>query len=103
MLAGALVGTVPKYRRLIGHQIDDVEALHELGDRVSSYATIPVPTVLVRGSRTPGFNDGRFSTLVDIVPDAREIVLEGQGHAAHLRAPDRLAGVIGELVDAVLR
>lgn len=98
----AIVALRSGYRRLVVHQFDDVRAIDDLGLRLDAYRGIGIPVVVVQGDRTPAAIVERSDALRRVLPDARQVVLRGQGHAAHLRAPDRLAAVIAELADEVL-
>lgn len=97
-----LVALTPKYRRRVVHQLDDVQAIDDLGMRLDAYRRIRIPVIVVEGERTPTGIIARSEALRRVLPSARKVVLRGQGHAAHLRAPGRLAAVIEGLADEVL-
>ncbi len=98
----ALVALVPKYRRRVAHQLDDVEAIDALGRRLDAYRQVDVPVVIVQGGRSPAHLIDRAAALSRTVPGARTVVLRKQGHAAHLRDPGQLAAIIEDLADEVL-
>jgi pimeloyl-ACP methyl ester carboxylesterase len=102
-LAGRLAALVPQYRRLIPCQIDDLEAMERLGVRLDAYARIHLPTVMLGGDRSPTHIKEMLAAVSGAVPAAEHIVLGGQGHSAHVRAPEQLARAIETFADNVLR
>jgi alpha-beta hydrolase superfamily lysophospholipase len=54
--AGVITALIPRYRRLVSCQIDDLEAMDQLGNRLSAFAQNTVPTVLLSGDRSPAQN-----------------------------------------------
>ncbi|MEE3065102.1 MAG: hypothetical protein VYA67_14295 [Actinomycetota bacterium] len=93
----------PRIRRLAPHQIDDCAAIDQLGNRLDAYATITVPTVLLGGDRSPAHLGERLEALEGTLPHAERVLLRGQGHAANVFAPGKLANVIAGFADRVLR
>jgi len=96
-----LVTLVPKFKHRVVHQLDDVQAIDDLGIRLDVYRGIDIPIVVLEGDRPPTSILERSEVLRRVLPDARRIVLSGQGHAAHIRAPDRLATIIADFADEV--
>ncbi|MFG1949473.1 alpha/beta fold hydrolase [Nonomuraea sp. NPDC048826] len=101
-LAGAVTALIPRYRRLIPRQLDDLEALDRLGLRLDAYATIEVPTVLLGGERSPAHLAERLDALQRVMPRAERVVLPGCDHGADLRKPAEVARVIRSLAEKVL-
>jgi pimeloyl-ACP methyl ester carboxylesterase len=95
-LAGIAVGIAPHYRRLVGAQLDSLEALDRLGARLDTYAQIIVPTVLLGGDRGPAHITRRLNAIAAVMPQARRVVMPGRDHGADLRAPKEVAAVILE-------
>ncbi|KID29869.1 putative hydrolase or acyltransferase of alpha/beta superfamily [Prauserella sp. Am3] len=100
-LAALLAGSHPRWRSLIPAQIEDAAAIEELGDRLSRYAEIAIPTVLLSGRRQQGDLHARLSSLQQVMPDAHHVLLPGQSHSAHRKAPTAVADVIERLADRV--
>jgi pimeloyl-ACP methyl ester carboxylesterase len=50
-----------------------------------------MPVLLMTGSMTESNPSYPTQQLVDLLPDARKVVLQGQGHMAHLAAPELIA------------
>ena len=68
-----------------------VEAL-PLG--VERFKTITTPTLLVIGSQTQPHHTAAINALHDTLPDNTVAVIEGQGHAALLLAPDQFCEIV---------
>lgn len=87
-----------------------VEAAHTLSREeraAASYSPSPdllalmeVPTLLLVGSESPPAFLGVAERLRTLLPDGTIQVLEGQGHAANMTAPELLAAKIASFVDA---
>ena len=93
----------PRIRRMARHQIDDCAAIHQLGNRLDTYATITVPTMLLGGDRSHAHLRERLDALERVLPHTERVVLHRQGHAANVLAPGELADVIAGFADRVLR
>jgi pimeloyl-ACP methyl ester carboxylesterase len=102
-MAGNLVALIPAYRRLIPCQIDDLEAMERLGVRLGAYSRISLPTELLGGDRSPKPLQETVAAVANTIPSATHVVLHGQGHDAHRRAPEQLARVIEAHADMQLR
>ncbi|GHO55602.1 alpha/beta fold hydrolase [Ktedonobacter robiniae] len=92
--AGALTALVPAYRQLIPCQIDDLEAMERLGIRLDAYSKLKLPVAMVCGERSPDGNLEMVSAVADVLPRGERITLSRQGHACHVRDPQKLADVI---------
>ncbi len=102
-LAGMFVAIQPRWRKFVPRQLDDVEAIDQLGVRLDAYARIEVPNVLLGGDRSPARLGKRLDALARALPRAEKVVLRGQGHGANQRAPGEVARIIETLADKVLR
>lgn len=83
-------------------QIADNEAIDALGVGVDRFATLGIPTTLVAGELSPAHLRERLADIATVLPDARIVTLAGQGHTAHLHAPDTLADTIREMARRTL-
>ena len=102
-LTKLMVALSPRIRRMARHQIDDCAAIDQLGNRLDTYATITVPTILLGGDRSPAHLGERLDALERVMSHTERVVLHGQGHAANALAPGRLADVIAGFAERVLR
>lgn len=102
-LFGAITSVIARNRRLAPSQIDDLEALQNLGVRLETYARITVPTVLLGGDRSPANLAERLDALKQVMPHAERVVMHRRDHGADLRAPEDVARVVETLADKVLR
>lgn len=101
-LAGALTALVPRYRDLVPAQIDDLEALDQLGNRLDVYARITVPTLLLGGDRSPAHLADRVGAIAHVMPHSERVVMHEQDHGADLKAPKHVARIIETFADNVL-
>ncbi|MEV5379550.1 alpha/beta hydrolase [Streptomyces nondiastaticus] len=83
-------------------QIADDEAIDALGVGIDRFATLETPTTLVEGDLSPAHLRERLADLAAVLPNARIVTLTGQGHIAHLAAPDTLADTIRDMAGQVL-
>lgn len=83
-------------------QIADDEAIDALGVGMDRFATLETPTTLIEGDLSPSHLRERLADLAAALPNARMVTLTGQGHVAHLAAPDALAGAIRDMAEQVL-
>lgn len=79
------------------------EPVEQAKVRLDAYARIEVPTVLLGGERSPAHLSERIEALARALPRADKVVLPGQGHDAHVKAPDAVARVIEAVAGRVLR
>ncbi len=92
------------FERFAAAQIADNEALDALGVGIERYATLELPTLLIEGADSPTHLRKRLADLAATLPNVERVVtLTGQGHVAHLTAPDLLADVIRSFARLVLR
>lgn len=82
-------------------QIADDEAIDALGLGIGRYVALPVPVTLIEGDLSPVHLRERLADLADMLPAAQVVTLAGQGHIAHLTAPDLLAAAIREAAGKV--
>jgi pimeloyl-ACP methyl ester carboxylesterase len=101
-LAGMVTALVPRYRRLVPAQIDDLEALDRLGVRLDTYAAITTPTLLLGGDRSPTHLAERLNVIEHVMPQAERVVMHKRDHGADLKVPKLLAGIIETFADQVL-
>ncbi|WP_329044460.1 alpha/beta fold hydrolase [Amycolatopsis sp. NBC_01488] len=101
-LMGTVAGTVPHLRKYVPCQIDDLEAIQQLGVRLDTYARITVPTVLLGGDRSPDNLAERLDVLKRVLPHSERVVMPKRDHSADLRAPADVARVVETLADKVL-
>jgi pimeloyl-ACP methyl ester carboxylesterase len=100
-LAALAVGLIPRYRNLVGAQLDSLEALDRLGVRLDTYSRITVPTVLLGGDSGPAHIARRLDAIAAVMPHARKVVMPGRDHGADLKAPEEVAAVIERLAEEV--
>ena len=101
-VSSAFIAALPRFRRLIRRQFDDVDALDALGCRLDAYATIELPMVLIGGDKSPAHLLERLAALKSALPNSDQVVLHGRGHDANFFAPGELARIISSTADAVL-
>ncbi|AXI81778.1 alpha/beta fold hydrolase [Peterkaempfera bronchialis] len=82
-------------------QIADNEAIDALGTGVDRFATLDLPTTLVEGDLSPAHLRERLTDMAAALPNARIVTLPGQGHTAHLNAPDTLADAIRDIAGQI--
>lgn len=98
-LMPALVRTNATIRTFVPRQVDDIEAVNLLGNRLDAYASITVPVLLLTGARTPAHLRERTERLAAVLPAARPIaVMPTQGHGANDRAPGEVAALVRDFV-----
>ncbi|MER7581126.1 alpha/beta hydrolase [Kitasatospora sp. NPDC097691] len=83
-------------------QIADTEAIDALGVGIDRFATLDTPTTLIEGDLSPAHLRERLADLAATLPNARVVTLTGQGHVAHLTAPETLAGAVRDTAAQVL-
>ncbi|HSH44958.1 MAG TPA: alpha/beta hydrolase [Longimicrobiales bacterium] len=80
------------------NSVREWEALVRQAPTVDRYRDVAAPTLLLGGAETGAHPSFATRALAAALPDARVSLLEGQGHAAHMTAPHRLAAEIGAFV-----
>lgn len=73
------------------------EALRRLHGDDSRYAQIHIPVRLLLGTETPPHQVDAARLLERQLPHCRTVMLEGQGHSAHVTAPELVASAVSEL------
>jgi pimeloyl-ACP methyl ester carboxylesterase len=84
-------------------QVADSAAVDALGTGIDRYAGLALPITLVEGEQSPAQLRERVADLAAVLPSAQVVTLPGQGHEAHLQAPDQLAEVIRGVAHQLLR
>lgn len=97
------IALVPSLRRFAPRQVDDLEAIDRLGNRLHAYAAIDIPVLLVGGDKSPVHLGDRLDALERTLPKVERVVMHKRGHDANVRAPAELARVIERFADKVLR
>ncbi|MEQ4718884.1 alpha/beta hydrolase [Nonomuraea sp. B19D2] len=100
--AAALTALIPRYRRLVPCQIDDLEAVDRLGGRLDTYSRITTPTVLLSGDRSTSQQTAPLDAIERVLRRAERVVMHERDHGADLKAPKTVAGIIQTLADKVL-
>lgn len=101
-LVGLLAALIPRYRKLVPHQLDDLQAMDQLGVRLDAYAQIDVPTVLLGGDRSPTHLADRLDAIAEAMPHTERVVMPNRNHGADVAAPKEVASVIETLATRVL-
>ncbi len=96
-----LLARVPAVRPMIPRQLDDLEAIDQLGFRLDAYRGLAVPTVLLGGDRSPTHLADRLDGLARVLQQNERVVMRGRGHDAHRLAPAELAQIIERAADRV--
>lgn len=69
-------------------------------DSRPSLANITVPTLLVRGSEDGIITQAQQDEMLAALPDARLETISGVGHLPTVEAPETVAALIGDFIDA---
>jgi pimeloyl-ACP methyl ester carboxylesterase len=96
---GILVNRVPTMRDRVVRQLDDCDAIDDLGVRLDAYAKIDLPILLLGGDRSPAHLAERLDALEAVLPNRRRLLMHGQGHNAERSAPSRVATAIARHID----
>jgi pimeloyl-ACP methyl ester carboxylesterase len=83
-------------------QIADDEAIDALGIGIDRFRALRIPSTLIEGDLSPAHLRERVTDLALTLPGARIVTLTGQGHIAHLTAPEVLADAIRDMAERVL-
>lgn len=75
-------------------QLADTDAIDALGLGITRYRALSLPTTLIEGDRSPAHLRQRLADLAATLPSATIVTLAGQGHIAHVTAPQALADTI---------
>ncbi|WP_067505584.1 alpha/beta fold hydrolase [Actinoplanes sp. TFC3] len=98
LLTGFVIGR-SGYRDRVVRQLDDHDQIHALGVRLPQYAKVQLPVLLIGGSKSPAHLGDKLDHLQRTLPNARRLLMHGQGHNAEMHAPDRLAAAIETFMD----
>ena len=101
-MIGVVTSAIPRYRRLVSCQADDLQAMVALGTRLDAYAQIGVPTVLLGGDRSPARIAAPLDALERVMPNAERVVMHKRDHGADVKAPKEVGGIIETFADKVL-
>jgi pimeloyl-ACP methyl ester carboxylesterase len=96
---GVLINRQPSMRDRVERQLDDAEAIDQLGVRLDAYAKIELPILLLGGDKSPRHLGERLDALEAVLPHARRLVMHGEGHGAEDSSPDRVARAIAKHID----
>jgi pimeloyl-ACP methyl ester carboxylesterase len=67
------------------------EAIWKFDPQVKNYKGLSMPVLFMTGSMTENNPSYPTKELIDLLPNTRKVVIPGQGHMAHLAAPDFIA------------
>jgi pimeloyl-ACP methyl ester carboxylesterase len=67
------------------------EAIWKFDPQVKDYGDLSMPVLLMTGSMTENNPSYPTQELLELLPNARKVVIPGQGHMGHLAAPDFIA------------
>lgn len=98
LLLGWAVGSHRVYRPLVPAQISDVDAINDLGVRLTAYARLTTPTLVVSGAKSPAHLRARSAALVRVLPRAAAWIILGQRHTAHSRRPEEFARRVADFM-----
>jgi pimeloyl-ACP methyl ester carboxylesterase len=76
----------------------EVRAEESYGVDPERFRNLTTPVLLLLGERSPGWARDGTEHIESALPNARVAVLEGQGHAATMTAPELVAGEIGRFL-----
>ncbi len=93
-------GAVATLTEFAASQIRDDEALDSLGVGIDRYRSLSLPVTLIEGELSLQHLQTRLADLASTLPNVQVVTLPGQGHIAHIGAPDRLAEAIRHAADA---
>jgi pimeloyl-ACP methyl ester carboxylesterase len=101
-IVGMLTPFLPALRKYVTRQLDDTEAINRLGVRLTAYAKITVPVLLITGGRSTRSLLDRTDSLAGVLPRVTRAVMPDQAHGANHRDPAQLAQLVAEFADKVL-
>ena len=76
----------------------EVEAISCLKSNLVPYRELSMPTLLLVGTASVAHLKEASSGLQDTLPNAKTVLLEGQGHIANLIAPDLVAREVSDFL-----
>ena len=95
-MAGVFSGFMPDLTKFVARQIDDMDAIDQLGRRVETYGEIQVPVLFLTGAKSPSHLGDRTRALAAVMPHATITTMPEQGHGAQTSDPPRVARLIAE-------
>jgi len=100
----ALIRSRPHWSRQVSlapSWIRELEAIDNLGPDLDRYMNLNMPVLLLTGSRSKEYPlRAAAEALSTTLPHASLECLQGQGHSAHLRAPQMLADAVTSFLQA---
>ena len=74
----------------------DLQIVAENADRLSDFAAIGIPTLLIAGTKTPRYLQTAVSALAATIPHSQRVELKGTNHSVtqnrdQFGAPDKIA------------
>lgn len=81
--------------------VREMQAMVDAGAPIDRYGSVSVPTLLLVGTETPEEDVLAMNQLHDVMPDSRLASLQGQGHLAHLEAPELLANEVARFLASI--
>lgn len=79
------------------------EALRRLHGDEDRYTQISIPVRFLLGTETSSNHVAAIRLLEGVLPNCQTVMLEGQGHSAHVTAPDLVASAIVDMVQDLER
>jgi pimeloyl-ACP methyl ester carboxylesterase len=79
----------------------ELRATNEYAADLDKFHSVTVPTLLLLGGASPPRRRASMEVMAGIIPTARIVELEGQGHTANQTAPHLLAAAINAFVGAL--
>jgi pimeloyl-ACP methyl ester carboxylesterase len=89
---GARVAAAPAWIR-------EARSVVSLPVGVNRFAAVGTPTLLIAGSSTEAHHAAAIRAMHEALPNSRVAVLDGQGHAALMTAPDLLGAAVLRFLD----
>lgn len=74
------------------------EAIWKFNPQVENYKDLSMPVLLLTGSMTENNPSYPTQTLLELLPNARKVVIDGHGHMGHLAAADFIADQIASFL-----
>lgn len=74
------------------------EAIWKFDPQVKDYKNLAMPVLLLTGSLTENNPSYATNELLELLPNARKVIIPGQGHMGHLAAPAFLAEEIAKFL-----
>lgn len=81
--------------------VREMQGMLDAGITFERYGSVSVPTLLLVGTETPEEDVLATHRLHGVMPDSRIAELHGQGHMAHLGAPELLATEVAQFLATI--